>query len=255
VAATLTEVLTGEGIEIRTGVVTTAVAGTAGAIELTLADGSTVAGSHLLLAAGRLPNSDDLGLDTVGIELDEHGFIRTDDVYATSAPGIWALGDVNGRGAFTHTAYQDYEILVDHLAGGPRSAAGRVTTYALFTDPPLGRVGITERQAAKYGRPVLSATYPMSRVARAVIDGEPHGFIKILVDADTDRFLGAAVLGSSGDEVVQVISALMQADVPAAALRTMLGIHPTVAELLPTALAGLAPLDNAPKSTQYGIAP
>ncbi len=195
----------------------------------------------MLVAAGRRPNSDDLGLDTVGVHVDEHGYIETDEYFATTVDGIYAVGDVNGRGAFTHTSYQDHEILADHLAGGTRSVAGRIPTYALFTDPPLGRVGLTEAEARERGEPYLVATFPMSELTRAVLDDETAGSITLIVDQATGRFLGAAALGLGGDEIVQIISALMHVDAPADTLRTWLPVHPTVAEFFPTIAAQLSP--------------
>ncbi len=194
------------------------------------------------LAVGRTPNTDLLDLDAVGLAADERGIIATDGTFRTAVDGIWAVGDINGRGAFTHTSYQDYEILVDSLAGGTRTADDRIPTYAMFTDPPLGRVGMTEREARQSGRRVLMATFPMSEHTRAILDGETAGLIKLLVDADNDRFLGAATLGIAGDEIIQVVSALMHADAPCRVLAEMLPIHPTVAEFLPTILGRLEPL-------------
>ncbi len=199
-------------------------------------------GSHLLVAIGRTPNTDTLDLDRIGLETDERGYVHTDGVFRTAVAGIWALGDINARGAFTHTSYQDYEILVDHLQGGDRTADARIPTYAMFTDPPLGRVGMSDREAAASGRRIMKATMPMSRVTRAVLDGETGGLINLLVDADTERFVGASVLGSAGDEIVQIVSALMHADAPFHVLAEMLPIHPTVAEFYPTILGGLEPL-------------
>lgn len=231
--------LTAEGLDLRTGVTVTAVAPDGDGVRVELGDGSSVRGSHLLVAIGRTPNTDRLGLDTIGLATDERGFISTDGVFRTAVDGVWALGDINGRGAFTHTSYQDYEILVDHLDGGTRSADTRIPTYAMFTDPPLGRVGMTEREAVAAGRNVLVSTYAMSDLTRAILDGETDGMIKLLVDGDTDRFLGAATLGLAGDEIVQIVSALMHADAPCRVLAEMLPIHPTVAEFFPTILAGL----------------
>ncbi len=202
-----------------------------------------VDGSHLLVATGRTPNTDTLALDTIGLETDGRGLIPTDGAFRTAIEGIWALGDVNGRGAFTHTAYQDYEIVLDTLRGGDRSAEGRIPTYALFTDPPLGRVGITAREARASGRRVLKASIPAARITRARLDGETDGIFSILVDADTEEILGAATLGIAGDEVVQQVSALMHAGASWRVLAQMLPIHPTVAEFWPTILQGLAPLD------------
>jgi pyruvate/2-oxoglutarate dehydrogenase complex dihydrolipoamide dehydrogenase (E3) component len=205
----------------------------------------TLQGSHLLLGVGRVPNSDDLGLESAGIETDSRGYIRVDDRLETGVPGVWALGDVNGRGAFTHTAYDDYEIVAANLLdGADRKVSERIPAYALYTDPPLGRVGISEREARESGRAVLVGSLPMSGVARARERDETSGLMKVLVDADTRRILGAAVLGIGGDEVIHVLMALMYADAPYTLLkRTMMGIHPTVSELLPSLVDELRPLD------------
>ncbi|WP_117000551.1 mercuric reductase [Desertimonas flava] len=243
--------LTDEGIDIRTGAAVERVSVTDGVIRVDIsADPSTpsrtggehIAGTHLLVAIGRTPNTDTLDLDAVGVETDGRGFVPTDGVFRTNVEGIWALGDINGRGAFTHTSYQDYEILVDHLDGGSRSVDSRIPTYAMFTDPPLGRVGMSDREARRSGRNVLKATYPMSDVTRAKLDGETAGLVNLLVDADTERLLGASVLGLSGDEIVQIVSALMHADASCHVLKDMLPIHPTVAEFFPTILGALEPL-------------
>ncbi len=237
-----------EGLDIRTGVTITRVErdgrGSGDGAVLTLADGGTVKADRVLVAAGRAPNSDDLGLDTVGVDTDEHGYIVTDDHFLTSAPGIYALGDVNGRGAFTHTSYQDHEILAEHLAGEDRSVAGRIATYAVFTDPPLGRVGMTLAQARKDGINVAVADYAMEDVARAAIDGVTAGKIRLVVDADRDRLVGATILGHHGDEVIHALSMMMHLDGPASALHSWLTVHPTVAELLPTVYGGLTPDDD-----------
>jgi pyruvate/2-oxoglutarate dehydrogenase complex dihydrolipoamide dehydrogenase (E3) component len=169
--------------------------------------------------------------------------VHTDGVFRTAVEGIWALGDINGRGAFTHTSYQDYEILADHLKGGSRTADGRIPTYAMFTDPPLGRVGMTDSEARASGRKVSKATISMSAVTRAALDGETDGLINILVDDETERFLGASVLGLTGDEIVQIISAMMHADASYHTLAETLPIHPTVAEFYPTILGRLRPLE------------
>lgn len=234
--------LTDEGVDIRTGAVVERVSVTDGAIRVDSARGEHIAGTHLLVAIGRTPNTDTLDLDAVGVATDGRGYVPTDGVFRTNVEGIWALGDINGRGAFTHTSYQDYEILVDHLEGGSRSADTRIPTYAMFTDPPLGRVGLNDREARESGRRVLKATYPMSSVTRAALDGETAGLVNVLVDADTDRLLGASVLGLSGDEIVQIVSALMHADASYHVLEDMLPIHPTVAEFYPTILGTLEPL-------------
>jgi pyruvate/2-oxoglutarate dehydrogenase complex dihydrolipoamide dehydrogenase (E3) component len=230
-----------EGLDVRTGVSIERVEADGDGVVLMLASGERLAGDRLLVAAGRIPNSDDLGLDTVGVVTDKRGYITTDEHFLTSAPGIYAVGDVNGRGAFTHTSYQDHEILADHLAGGGRSVAGRITTYALFTDPPLGRVGMTETDARAAGINITVANYEMAAVTRAALDGIGHGMIRLVVDADADRVLGAAFFGLHGDEVVQAVSLLMHVDAPASALATWLPIHPTVAEFLPTIYMGLEP--------------
>ena len=204
----------------------------------------TLSGSHLLLALGRTPNSDDLDLPAAGLQADKHGYIPVDDHLRTAVPGIWAMGDINGRGAWTHTSYNEFEIVADNLLdGGTRSIAGRTTVYGLFIDPPLGRIGIGESEARQLGRPVLSATMPMSKVARARERGETEGLMKVFVDAQTQRILGAAILGIRGDEVVQSLLQLMTGDLPYTSLTQTMHIHPTVTELLPTLLAGLKPLD------------
>ena len=170
---------------------------------------TAVTGSHLLLAIGRVPNTDDLGLEAAGVAVDERGFIRTDDFLRTSVPSIWALGDCNGRGAFTHTSYNDFEIVAANLLDqDPRRASDRITTYGLFTDPPLGRVGMTEAEAREAGRRLLIGKRPMTRVGRAVEKGETLGFMKVVVDAETKKILGASILGTGGDEAVQCITAM-----------------------------------------------
>jgi pyruvate/2-oxoglutarate dehydrogenase complex dihydrolipoamide dehydrogenase (E3) component len=242
IAAEITRFLAAEGVTIRTAVSVERVEASDRGLRVLTDGAGAIDGSHLLVAVGRTPNTDSLDLDAVGLAVDERGQIATDGTFLTAVPGIWALGDINGRGAFTHTSYQDYEILVDSLAGGTRTADGRIQTYAMFTDPPLGRVGVTEREARRSDRRVLMATFPMSEHTRALLDGETAGLIKLLVDADTDRFLGAATLGLAGDDTIQVVSALMHADAPCHVLAEMLPIHPTVAEFFPTILKRLEPL-------------
>ena len=199
-------------------------------------------GSHILLAVGRTPNTSDLGLDRAGVATDQRGYIVVDDELQTSVPGIWALGDCNGRGAFTHTAYNDYEIVADNLLNaGQRRVSDRIQTYALFTDPPLGRCGMTDVELRHDGRAALVAKYPMSKVGRAIEKGETQGFIKISVDAETKQFLGAAILGTGGDEVVQILLDLMYAKAPYTVLQRAMHIHPTVAEFLPSVLDKLEP--------------
>jgi pyruvate/2-oxoglutarate dehydrogenase complex dihydrolipoamide dehydrogenase (E3) component len=202
-----------------------------------------VSGSHVLLAVGRTPNTSDLGLDRAGIAADERGYIVVDDQLQTSVPGIWALGDCNGHGGFTHTAYNDYEIVADNLLNADhRRLSDRIRTYALFTDPPLGRCGMTDAEVRKSGRPALAVKHPMSKVGRAIENGETNGFIKISVDAETKQILGAAILGTGGDEVVQVLLDVMYAKAPCTIVQRAMHIHPTIAEFLPTVLGKLEPM-------------
>jgi pyruvate/2-oxoglutarate dehydrogenase complex dihydrolipoamide dehydrogenase (E3) component len=202
-----------------------------------------VEGSHLLMAVGRAPNTDDLGLDKAGVAVDGHGFIAVDDQLRTNVPGVWALGDCNGRGAFTHTAYNDYEIVADNLLNGEtRSVRERIVAYALFIDPPLGRVGMNEDEIRRSGRKALVGKRPMSRVGRAIEKGETQGFMKIAVDADTKEILGAAVLGTGGDEAIHCLLDAMYAKAPYTVVQRAVHIHPTVSELLPTVLGELKPL-------------
>jgi pyruvate/2-oxoglutarate dehydrogenase complex dihydrolipoamide dehydrogenase (E3) component len=202
-----------------------------------------VRGSHVLLAVGRIPNTQDLGLDRAGIVTDERGYIVVDNELRTNVPGIWALGDCNGRGAFTHTSYNDYEVVADNLLNGDhRRVSDRIQAYALFIDPPLGRCGMTEAEIRRSGRHALIAKYPMDRVSRAVEKGETKGFIKITADADTKEILGAAILGTGGDEVIHVLLDMMYAKAPYTTIQRAMHIHPTVAEYLPTILSKLQPL-------------
>ncbi len=202
-----------------------------------------VAGSHLLLATGRQPNTDDLGLDKAGVKIDDRGYIQVDDQLMTNVPGIWALGDCNGKGAFTHTAYNDFEIVAANLFDNdPRKVSDRIMCYGLYIDPALGRVGMTENEVRKSGRKALIATRPMSRIARAKEKGETNGFMKILVDAETKKILGASILGIEGDEIIHSILDIMYADVPYTVIQRAVHIHPTVSELIPTTLAELKPL-------------
>jgi pyruvate/2-oxoglutarate dehydrogenase complex dihydrolipoamide dehydrogenase (E3) component len=201
-----------------------------------------VLGTHVLLAVGRTPNTNDLGLNRAGVATDQRGYIIVDDQLQTNVAGIWALGDCNGRGAFTHTAYNDYEIVADNLLNGDhRRVSDRIQTYALFTDPPLGRCGLTDAEIRKSGRAALVAKYPMSRVSRAFEKGETQGFMKICVDAETKQILGAAILGTGGDEVVHVLLDIMYAKAPYTVVQRAMHIHPTVAEYLPTVLSKLEP--------------
>ena len=199
-----------------------------------------VIGSHVLLAVGRQPNTGDLGLDRAGVAVNEHGYITVDDELRTNVPGIWAMGDCNGRGAFTHTSYNDFEIVADNLLdGASRRVSDRIVTYGLFIDPPLGRAGLTEAQARAAHGKVLVGKRPMTRVGRAVEKGETQGFIKIIVDGNTDKILGAAILGVGGDEAIHGILDTMAAGATATSLRHTVHIHPTVSELIPTTLGEL----------------
>jgi pyruvate/2-oxoglutarate dehydrogenase complex dihydrolipoamide dehydrogenase (E3) component len=204
---------------------------------------SRVIGSHLLLAIGRRPNTDDLGLDSAGVVIDERGYIQVDDQLRSNVPGIWALGECNGRGPFTHTSWNDYEIVAANLLDNdPRRVSDRITAYALYTDPPLGRAGMTEAEVRKSGRPALIATLAMEDVSRANEKGEIKGFMKILVDKETKQILGASLLGLSGDEVIHCILDIMYAKVPYTVMQRAMHIHPTVAEFVPTMLGDLVPL-------------
>ena len=194
-----------------------------------------VVGSHVLLAIGRKPNTDDLDLDKAGVELDKRGYVVVDDQLRTNVPHIWAMGDCNGKGAFTHTSYNDFEIVAANLLDNdPRKVSDRIEAYALYIDPPLGRAGMTETAARKSGRKVLAGERSMTRVGRAVEKGETQGFMKILVDADTREILGASVLGTGGDEAIHAVLDLMYAKAPIETLQRAVHIHPTVSELLPT---------------------
>jgi pyruvate/2-oxoglutarate dehydrogenase complex dihydrolipoamide dehydrogenase (E3) component len=202
-----------------------------------------VVGSHVLLAIGRKPNTDDLGLDKAGVEIDKRGYITVDDQLRTSVPGIWALGDCNGKGAFTHTAYNDFEIAAANLLDDdPRRVSDRITAYALYIDPPLGRVGMSEAEVRATGKPALVGVRPMTRVGRAVEKGETQGFMKVLVDAQSHQILGAAILGTGGDEAIHSVLDIMYAKASYTTLQRAAHIHPTVSELIPTVLGDLKPL-------------
>jgi pyruvate/2-oxoglutarate dehydrogenase complex dihydrolipoamide dehydrogenase (E3) component len=213
------------------------------AVGLTCDDGPPeVVGTHILLAVGRIPNTSDLGLDRAGIATDSRGYITVDDQLQTNVPGIWALGDCNRRGAFTHTSYNDYEIVADNLFNADhRRVSDRIQAYALYIDPPLGRCGMTDAEVRKSGRPALAVIYPMSQVSRAYEKGETQGLIKICVDAETKQILGAAILGVGGDEVIHVLLDVMYAKAPYTVVQRAMHIHPTVSEFLPTILAKLRP--------------
>ena len=196
----------------------------------------------MLLAVGRVPNTDDLGLREAGIEVDALGYIKVDDTLRTSVESVYALGDCNGRGAFTHTAWNDYEIVADNLlSGANRKVSDRIPIYGLFTDPPLGRVGMSEAEARRAGRKLLIGRMPMTQVSRAREKGETQGFMKVLVDADSQQILGAAILGVGGDEVVHSLVDAMYARLPYTVVQHGVRIHPTVSELIPTLLGELTP--------------
>jgi pyruvate/2-oxoglutarate dehydrogenase complex dihydrolipoamide dehydrogenase (E3) component len=249
VAAGIRQILEKEGIEIRTGADCLSLARSDSGVSVGLACGGGepfAQGSHVLLALGRVPNTHDLGLDRAGVETDARGFIRVDDECRTNVPGIWALGDANGRGAFTHTSYNDYEIVAANLFDGdPRRISDRIPAYALFIDPPLGRAGMTEREALASGRRLLVGKMPMARVGRAREAGETQGFMKVVVDADTKALLGAALLGLNGDEIVHSLLDVMYAKAPYTTIQRAVHIHPTVTELIPTLLGNLKPVAAA----------
>ena len=243
VSAAVREILEGEGIAVRVGAECIRFAPHAEgvAVGISCDEGAPeVVGSHVLLAVGRRPNTDDLGLEAAGIETDERGYIRVDDQLRTGVDGVWAMGDCNGRGAFTHTAYNDFEIVAATLLdAADRKVTDRIDTYALFIDPPLGRVGLGEAQAREKGHRVRIGKRPMSRVGRAREKGESAGFMKMVVDADTDAVLGAAILGVGGDEAIHAVLDLMHMGGTAADMRRVMHIHPTVAELIPTVMGEL----------------
>lgn len=243
ISAAIRGFLEREGVRIICGVRDVAVAPTLGGVRLSLTDAGSpisIEGSHLLLAVGRRPNTDDLGLDQAGVAVDSRGYITVDDQLRTNVPGIWALGDCNGRGAFTHTAYNDFEIVAANLLDGEtRTLHDRIAAYALYTDPPLGRAGMTEAEARASGRKVLVASMAMEDVARAIEKGETAGLMKLVADAETGEILGAAILGTGGDEVIHSVLDLMYAGAPYSVLRRAMHIHPTVAEMLPSLAAEL----------------
>ena len=243
VSAAVREILEGEGIAVRVGAECIRFAPHAEgvAVGISCDEGAPeVVGSHVLLAVGRRPNTDDLGLEAAGIATDERGYIRVDDQLRTGVEGVWAMGDCNGRGAFTHTAYNDFEIVAATLLdAADRKVTDRIDTYALFIDPPLGRVGLGEAPAREKGHRVRIGKRPMSRVGRAREKGETAGFMKMVVDADTDAVLGAAILGVGGDEAIHAVLDLMHMGGTATDMRRVMHIHPTVAELIPTVMGEL----------------
>jgi pyruvate/2-oxoglutarate dehydrogenase complex dihydrolipoamide dehydrogenase (E3) component len=241
------EILESEGIDVMLNAKCLAVEkdGNRIAMKLDCLDGAPrIRGTHLLMAVGRRPNTDDLGLDVAGIETDSKGYIVVDDQCRTNVDGVWAIGDVNGRGAFTHTSYNDFEIVAANLFDNdPRRISDRIACYGLFVDPPLGRVGMTEREVREKGIKALAAKRMMTSVGRARERGETKGFMKVVVDARSNHILGAAILGISGDEVVQAFLDVMASRQPYTAVSRTMHIHPTVAEYLPTLLNDLKPLD------------
>ncbi|NOP94376.1 FAD-containing oxidoreductase [Mycolicibacterium fortuitum] len=245
VSATIAEILRAEGIEVVLNATDIRFTKQDSGFEVTPRDGADpIAGTHLLLAVGRMPNTDDLGLENAGVDVDRRGYIVVDDQLRTTAQHIWAMGDCNGKGAFTHTSYNDFEIVAANLLDDdPRRLSDRVTTYALYIDPPLGRAGLTVDQVRKSGRKALVGKRPMTKVGRAVEKGETQGFMKVVVDAETEEILGAAILGVGGDEVVHSILDVMTAKLPYTAISRTMHIHPTVSELVPTMLQELKPLD------------
>jgi pyruvate/2-oxoglutarate dehydrogenase complex dihydrolipoamide dehydrogenase (E3) component len=237
-----------EGLEIRTNAKCLSVSKRDGEIVMALdceQGAREVRGSHLLIATGRRPNTDDLGLDHAGVKQDARGFIEVDDELRTNVPGIWAMGDCNGRGAFTHTSYNDFEIVVGNLLDGERRrVSDRITAYALYTDPPLGRAGMTETEVRKGGRPALVGRIDMEDVSRAFEKGETDGFMKVVIDAESKQILGASFLGTSGDEAIHCVLDTMYAKAPYTVLQHAVHIHPTVAEFIPTILGDLKPLPS-----------
>ncbi|MCV7068211.1 FAD-containing oxidoreductase [Mycolicibacterium farcinogenes] len=245
VSAAIKDILEAEGIEVVLNAAGIRFAKRDGGFEVTPRDGAEpIAGTDLLLAVGRAPNTDDLGLEHAGVRTDKRGCIVVDDQLRTSVDHIWAMGDCNGKGAFTHTSYNDFEIVAANLLDDdPRRVSDRVTSYALYIDPPLGRAGMTVDQVRASGRKALVGKRPMTRVGRAVEKGETQGFMKVVVDAETEEILGAAILGVGGDEVVHAVIDVMTAKLPYTAISRTMHIHPTVSELVPTMLQELKPLD------------
>lgn len=248
VSAAIQDILEAEGIDVHVAATEMRIVkhdNASGGFDLYPRDGADpISGTHLLVATGRRPNTDDLGLDAAGIETDARGYVEVDDQLRTTAENVWAMGDCNGRGAFTHTSYNDFEIVAANLLDDdPRRVSDRLPTYALYIDPPLGRAGMTVDEVRKSGRKALVGKRPMAKVGRAVEKGETQGFMKVVVDADTEEILGAAILGVGGDEVVQDILDVMTAKLPYTAISRTVHIHPTVSELVPTMLQELTPLE------------
>ncbi len=246
VSQAVADFLKGEGIDVRVDskVIDVEKQGNAIAVKIESAGKiSQVVGTHLLVAIGRRPNTDDLGLDKAGIATDARGYIEVDDQLRTNVSDIWAMGDCNGRGAFTHTSWNDFEIVAANLLDNDqRRVSDRITAYALYTDPPLGRAGMTEAEVRKTGKPALISTLAMEDISRAKEKGETKGFMKILVDRDSKQILGASFLGLSGDEVIHCVLDIMYAKAPYTVIQRAMHIHPTVSEFIPTMLGDLKPL-------------
>ena len=246
VSLAVKEILEAEGVTVRLNAecISVSTRGDRVSVSVDCREGNpAITGSHLLLAVGRTPNTDDLGIDAAGLALDDRGYVVVDDQLRTNVKGVWAIGDCNGRGAFTHTSYNDYEIVVANLLhADPRRVTDRITAYGLYVDPPLGRVGMTEAEVRASGRAALVAKRPMTKVARAVERGETQGFMKVFVDAETKEILGAAILGIGGDEAVHSILDVMYAKAPYTLIQRAVHIHPIVSELIPTMLGSLKPL-------------
>jgi pyruvate/2-oxoglutarate dehydrogenase complex dihydrolipoamide dehydrogenase (E3) component len=248
VSAAVREVLEAEGVQFRLGATCVAVRRTAGggvSVGVNCSDGAPeLTGTHLLLATGRRPNTDDLGLEAAGVVTDPRGFVTVDEECRTNVPGIWALGECNGRGAFTHTAYHDFEVVAARLLDAdPRRIGERIPCYALYTDPPIGRVGMTSGEARASGKRVLVGFRPMTKIGRAREMSETKGFMRVLIDADTQRILGAVIFGVGGDEIVHSLLDVMYANAPYTTVSRAVHIHPTISELIPTTLQDLKPLD------------
>lgn len=242
VAAAVKEFLEEEGIDIYCSANTRKISQKDDQKEVVIdinGSSTSLIGDQLLIAAGRVPNSDTLALENTDIKTSERGYIEVDEYCETAVAGVYAVGDVNGHGGFTHTAVNDAEIVLDKLFGGDRTLGGRNTIYGLFTDPPLGRVGMTEKEALKSGKSVLKATRPMSKISRAKEMGETKGFAKLLVDADTDMILGASILGVGGDEIINMFATIMHSNIPCRHYRKVVLVHPTVSELMPWILDGI----------------
>ncbi len=245
VSAVIATVLQREGVVFKTSTEAKLVERVAGGVRVTTNTGEQLEASHVLVAIGRTPNTDALGVEAAGLARDTAGYLTVDDTLRTNVPHIYALGDCNGRGAFTHTSYNDFEVVAANLLdGAQRSIANRIFVAGVYIDPPLGRVGLSEKQARALGRPVLKGVRPMTKVGRAHERGETDGFMKILVDAGTKKILGASILGVEGDEAIHAICAVMTAGAPYTVLQQAVFAHPTVSELIPTVLGSLTPLEG-----------